>query len=270
MGYICQVMGSFFRGLGYPYRAVGFVRQHGLTRFVVAPLLLSALLYALFFVSLYFWFGQVSDWIWARPAGGGLWGAVLGFFWQVFRGALGLLLVGLGAILFVLIAQVLSAPFLDLLSEKTEEIVLGRTPKAFTLSRALAEVRYALLDLLRVLLLLGGLNVLLLFLHLVPGVGTLANAAANALWTLLFGAYAFLDYPLSRRHIPFGGKWRVVLRSPSLSLGFGAAVFATLLVPIVGLFLLPFACVGGTLLFCDLALAGGLGQRLGSEAWGQR
>jgi CysZ protein len=244
-------MSDFILGFSYPLRAVGFVQREGLGRWIMAPLFLSVLLYFLFLGSLWLWFPELVNTLWQKPLAEGAWGSLLVFLWQTFRGALAFLVVGLGLLLLIMLHQILAAPFHERLSEKTEEILLGASPRKLTLGRALTEIGYAVKDLFRWLLFFVLLNGGLLFLHLLPGVGSGLHALVNGLAALLVLAYEFFDYPLSRRQVPFFRKWRMVLKKPLLSLGFGAGVFTLLLFPGSGPFLLPFACVGGTMLFCD-------------------
>jgi len=58
----------------------------------------------------------------------------------------------------------------------------------------------------------------------------------GASWLLL--AYNFAAFAFVRR---LGQEW-------ATTLGFGAAVFCSLLIPLLGLVLLPLATIGGTLL----------------------
>jgi uncharacterized protein involved in cysteine biosynthesis len=81
----------------------------------------------------------------------------------------------------------------------------------------------------------------LLLLSFLPGLG-------HVLWLVgswLLRAYNFAAFALERRRWSFREQWRCLLRAWATTLGFGAAVFVLLLLPLLGLVLLPTAAVGG-------------------------
>jgi CysZ protein len=64
-------------------------------------------------------------------------------------------------------------------------------------------------------------------------------------------AWDFLDYPLSARGTTVSGRLRFVMTHFSAVLGFGAAAAFVLLIPGVGLLLLPIGVAGGTRLVLE-------------------
>jgi CysZ protein len=99
--------------------------------------------------------------------------------------------------------------------------------------------------------------VLFLF-NLLPGVGHVAWIVASGLWTMAWLAVEYLDSPMTRHRYTFADVRRVVWKRFTLSLGFGAALYILLWIPILNFFLIPLAVVGGTLLFRGLEEAGAL------------
>jgi uncharacterized protein involved in cysteine biosynthesis len=69
-------------------------------------------------------------------------------------------------------------------------------------------------------------------------------------WLLL--SYNFVTFAMDRRRLTFGAKWRWLLAEWAATLGFGAALFVIMAVPIVGFVLLPVATVAGTLFLRDM------------------
>src|SRR5216683_2748476 len=109
----------------------------------------------------------------------------------------------------------------------------------------------------RITFLLAGQLVLLSF-HLLPVIGSvLWTLVANA-WTAGWLAGAYLDAPMARHLYPFRDVQGVIADRFRLCLGFGAAVFVILWIPVVNLFLIPLASVGGTLLYRGLRASGNL------------
>jgi CysZ protein len=109
----------------------------------------------------------------------------------------------------------------------------------------------------RITFLLAGQLVLLSF-HLLPVIGSvLWTLVANA-WTAGWLAGAYLDAPMARHLYPFRDVQGVIADRFRLCLGFGTAVFVILWIPVVNLFLIPLASVGGTLLYRGLRASGNL------------
>jgi CysZ protein len=194
---------------------------------------------------------QTPGWLgafWARPET--WWGAAL--WWGV--------LAVLFVVLFVVGANVglplVLAPLQDPLSELTEERCGAAPapplrPGAFlqglgvSLAHTLARLFFFLLG-----------QAVLLPLHLVPGVGSVAWAVLGTLWTMLWLAAEHLAAPMTRHLYPFAQVRRVLRQRWALCLGFGAGVYVLLWVPLLNSFFLPVAVVGGTLLYRGLLAVG--------------
>src|SRR6266851_5674448 len=82
--------------------------------------------------------------------------------------------------------------------------------------------------------------------------------AFSAIGFVRNSAGAFLDAPMARHLYPFRDVQGVIADRFRLCLGFGAAVFVILWIPVVNLFLIPLASVGGTLLYRGLRASGNL------------
>ncbi|MFY0580380.1 EI24 domain-containing protein [Cystobacter fuscus] len=174
--------------------------------------------------------------------------------------ALGLVFALLFLVLFVVGASVVVplvlAPLQDPLSELTEECCGGYSPPPFRLGAFFRGLVLGVSHTLaRIFFLLLGLGVLLP-LHLVPGVGSIAWAVLGTLWTMLWLAGEHLAAPMTRHQYPFGQVRRVLRQRWPLCLGFGAGVYVLLWVPLLNNFFLPVAVVGGTLLYRGLLAVG--------------
>src|SRR5581483_588998 len=229
----------FFAGFVLPLTGgLVLLRHRRLLLVALTPLALNIGLYlvALWLLTQYYedWFGLV----WQAPH---VWYWQLGYV--VLRlGAFVLLIVGL-LFSFVVVGTAVAAPFLDLLSTRVEQVLPGPHAQATTRSHSHSWL-HASLRALGHGLLLGGVGVVLLPLSFFPGLGHALWLVAS--WVLL--AYNFAAFAFARRPWSFREQWRRLRHEWAATLGFGAAVFSCLLIPLLGLVLLPVAAVGGTLL----------------------
>lgn len=174
--------------------------------------------------------------------------------------------IGLGLVfalvLFVVGAltapNLLLAPLQDPLSEATEVRCGDFTAPPFSMRLLLRGTWEALWHTgLRLGFMLLGL-VVLFPLNLIPGVGSAAWVAGSSVWTMFWLAVEHLSNPMARHLRPFSQVVTALRRRLLLSIGFGAALWLLLWLPVLNFFLMPVAVVAGTLLFRSLLAAGAL------------
>ncbi len=234
---------DFSRGFSY---ALGGLREIGnpaLRRFVVIPLLINVLLFAvviwgaaeLFSAWLDSIFSWLPDWL----------GFLDWLLWPLF--ILTVLLIVF--YLFTVVANLLGSPFNGLLSEKAELYLYPGTvlPSSGPLWKEL--VRAPWIELRKLLyVLLWAIPLLLLF--LVPGI----NALAPLLWWV-FGAWVlaleYLDYPMSNHAVRLGHQRTLLAEHRPLALGFGTATLMLTLIPVVNFVVMPAAVIGATRLWAE-------------------
>ena len=238
-----SLVARFFRGAAAPFHGLAFVARHPrLLGLVVAPIATAAfvtLLLGGLLLGLFVRFGKsLSD----RLAGsyGGP-----GWLWL----ALALVAaLGLGYLAFLTLLALARAPFSGLLAERVEVIVSGRRPPERGLGATLVEAgRDAGQAVIQLVAWLAVVVPLYLLALVVPPL-----VIVNLGLTALFIAYDFLDDPLANRGARRGEKWRFVRTHLAETLGFGAMTGLWLLIPVLNLFVSPFAVVGATLLVIDL------------------
>ncbi len=241
---------DLLQGFSLPFTALGLVfrskRLLGLT-------LLSSVVTAAALVGLLAVLSQVAprltNWMWTRPDG------ALLMIWYLLAAVVFLLLFVVGA---STLPVLLLAPLQDPISEATEAVCGGFTSPPFRMAELLRQTGAALAHTLtRIFWLLLG-HVALLALNLVPAVGQLAWSIAAPVWTMAWLAAEYLDGPMTRHGYPFSAVRRAVWGRLGLCLGFGAAVYLILWVPVLNFFFIPLAVVGGTLLFRGLRASGAL------------
>jgi CysZ protein len=243
------VWSRFTRGLGYPWAGWHFVRAHPeLKPLCVIPVLLNLAIVATITYVLYRYYPDLVGLIWKKPQNLGL-----RILWHVMY----LFMIGAGVVvgflLFYLLQGLLAAPFNDLLSERTERILAGHAPLPFSLKRFLRNLAVTVgHESLKFLMLGSILAALWLFCMIVlPGFGSLVFSVLGGAVSAFFLGYDYHDYALSRRRFRVRAKWRMLRANTAMTLGFGTAVAAMLLVPVFGLLFPPFAAVGGTILCLD-------------------
>jgi CysZ protein len=157
---------------------------------------------------------------------------------------------GLAVLLAWLVAGVLAAPFLDILSRRVEALVSGTVldRSAPGLAAALREAGRAVLQELRRLAFFVSVQALILLLAmLLPG-GPLLAAPAMTVFAVLFLPLDYASYALDRRHVEFAVRRRWVLAHRAAMAGFGVAAFASFAIPGLNFLAMPVLVVSGTLL----------------------
>ncbi|MBI3178624.1 MAG: EI24 domain-containing protein [Deltaproteobacteria bacterium] len=252
--------GQVSAGLAYPLRGLGFISRHGLWGSAAIPIIVNAALFAALVAATVWlvvprlealdqYLSPATD-AWAITKG-----LLSALSWLIWIAAI-ILLLTVDSIVLLMIGQAVASPFLDLLSEKVEAIVLGKPAPSFSMGRAVRAVLVAIADLVWALVFWALVNLGLLLLNLLPAVGSAVAAALSFCFTALLLTQEFVGLALVRQFVSYSGRFGVVWRNKWLSLGFGSTTMLLLLVPVLNLMLLPLAAAGGTLLYCDLKAAG--------------
>lgn len=245
---------DFVRGLLYPLRGLSILRRHpGFARYWVPPIVLTfAALCASIVLSVRY-HDDLVDLVWATPAGEGAAEITLRVLHFIAQAAALVLSVGLAVFVCIALANLIAAPFNDALSEVVEQVETGGPTPAFSLGRLLRDLGRTLrLELTKLVIYACVMGPALLLSWLVPGVGQVAYAGFALLFTSLYLALDYVDWPASRRGLSFRDRLALLRVRPLLTLGFGFAVAACLFVPLLNLFFMPLAVAGGTRLFLDL------------------
>lgn len=241
-----SVLSDFITGAGYLPRGFHLLWARGIRRYAVLPVLINLLVFAVLIVIGMNAFGHLIDSL--TPAAGSWWMVLARWLlWLAF----GISLLVLTFLTFTLVANLLSAPFNGVLAAAVECQLLDQTTNAPpTWAQLLRDVVPVLLNEIRkfAYYLAWGLPLLILF--IVPVLQLLAPAA----W-MLFSAWMmalqYLDYPMSNRQMRFHQVRTSVGQHRWLGLGFGAAVTAGTLLPVLNLFVMPAAVAGATALWLE-------------------
>lgn len=276
---------GYWRGLVYPFKGAGFVyfRHPGLIKFWIVPILISlALLGAAGFGG---WAAHqpVADAIWTddtpevlrkpghfydkakgkphkprmKPMGDTpSWVAPVGK--TVLEWGVLLALWAVGLLLVMALSNVIAGPFNDLLSEEVEHIVLGTEGPKFSWKVVLRDtVRTVGLELIKLVIYAVVMGLLFLFGLLLPGVGHVISSIVGFLFTTMYFALDYIDWPASRRNRSITYRFGLLTEHFMPMFGFGTGLWAFLFIPLVNLLFMPAAVAGGTLLFLDIEGRGG-------------
>ena len=235
---------------GAHYLSKGFtlVRQPGIKRFVLIPLLINILLLSIATTYAFNWLddwyaaSSQSDWTIVR------W-SVENLGWLIWP----LLVIGVFVVVFfafAFLANWIAAPFNGLLSEAVERKLVGKTytedvfnwqsffkdiPRL--MGREWRKLRYYLPR---------ALGCLLLFFVIGP--------LAPIIW-FLFNAWMtgiqYIDYPMDNRRAAFSETLALVNQKRSGPFGFGALVMLFTMIPVINILIMPVAVAGATALWFD-------------------
>ncbi len=187
-------------------------------------------------------------WIWVGPGKLVLW--IVGWLGVILAFAFSLLAA-------LLLANLVSAPFLDRLSQRVESIVRGEGHSSTGgFSFAVAEALRSLAAELQRLLFLGGIWIALGSIgFVVPGAHLLTGPLLIATTVLLL-PLDYAGFALDRRQIPFRLRRRWLSANLATMTGFGGVAFFACLVPGLNLLLMPALVTAGTLLVLRIAPPG--------------
>ncbi len=238
-GYKPGVFGVF-RGAGAVLWGAGRLLKDGKLRsLAVVPVLLTAVLYILV-MGLGFFFGpKVVDSLWnSQQWSHEGWLGAIGY-WLVVVIALAAMMVLL-ILLFSTIAEAVGGPFYDKLAVRILDAhgIANQEP---------GFIEGMVPDLIRSLVFLGGVIVLAVF-GWIPVVGVPFFVASAGLAWLGLAASA-VNPALLVTGVKMGGRIRFVFRYFFTSLGMGAVIGLSLMVPFLGLVVIPSAIVGASELF---------------------
>lgn len=232
--------GNLFTGFDYLLQGFRLMWRPGLRLFVLIPLLINVLIFALL---IGLTLDQFGDWIetainWLPE--------FLSFLrWILWPLAMIVILVVV-MYTFSIVANLIASPFNGLLAEKTEELLTGREVPGFeTIGQALLMFPKSLARELAKLLYYLPLALVVLVISFIPAI----NLAAPVLWFLL-GAWMmviqYCDYPMDNHRQSFGNMKKTIRVQRMTSLGFGTGVMVGTMIPILNFFIMPAAVCGAT------------------------
>ncbi len=230
------------RGTGYLAKGFSLIKTKGIKRYVLLPLTLNILLFGGLIWLGYAQFEPMVSWMMSYIPG---W---LGFL----EGILWLVITLLTAIVvfftFTPIANIISAPFNAIMSEKIEEMLTGKDINSGV--SLMTIIKDSILSQLGKLVYIMLWSAGLLLISLIP----LVNFISPLLW-VIFGAWLlsleYMDYPMGNHDLTFQQQKDTLKKRRGLALGFGGSVMVLTSIPIINFVVIPVAVAGATAMWVD-------------------
>ncbi|MFA7553722.1 MAG: sulfate transporter CysZ [Spongiibacteraceae bacterium] len=231
------------RGFNYLIRGFKLITQPSLRLFVIIPLTINLLIFALLIgVTL----NQFSGWIDAAMAWVPSW---LDFIRWILWPIAVVLILTVVMYSFSVIANFIASPFNGLLAEKTEELLTGQEVPGFeTIGKALLSFPKSMGR--EVVKLVYYLPLALLVLI----ISFIVSPIAPVLWFMLGAwmmAIQYCDYPADNHQRSFKLMKKAVQVQRLTSSGFGAGVMLGTMIPIINFIIMPAAVCGATAYWVD-------------------
>jgi len=241
-------LGRFAAGFFAPFRAGRFLLGHPrLLRFIAIPFAINTVVFVgAVWLGLHFFNATV---IHSLPQGEAWYWALIYYLLWVLAVLVTMVLV---FFCFTVVGNLVASPFNDLLSERTENVITGRSgEETFSFRTFLADaIRTLTEESKKILAFLVGMGLLLL-LNLLPGFGTALYGALSVLWTLFFLVVEYTGYVAARKRLGFAEQRRYLLGRKFLMLGFGCGLLALLAIPLLQFLCIPLGVIGATRLWCE-------------------
>jgi len=237
-------LNNLISGIKYFIAGFGLITKPGVKRFVIIPLAINILLFLVLFFLLGHFLNSFNHWlsdflpVWLFWLSWLIWLLFIISFFIIF------------IFTFVTIGNLIAAPFNSLLAEKVESYLTGRAAEDRGLLENIKDTPRMIARQISVILYYLPRAAGLLLLFFVPVV----QGAAGIVWFLFnawFMTLSFVDYPTDNHRISFTAmRYRLAERRWS-SLGFGLAILAAALIPIVQFFVMPAAVAGAVKLWLE-------------------
>lgn len=250
-------MNSLIRGIKGPFKGLGYLMNNPrLLLYVIIPFSITLTVYALVFYFMFRFGDEVMEWVtgtilWTPSQDEGILGAISNWLWEAARwlivGMLYIASIILALLIFTTTANLIASPFYDILSEKIEEKLTGKNLPPFNLKAFIRHSIKLVLTMAKRYLLLIILIIFSLVLQFIPVFGSLASFFIAA----FFAMDEYFDYPFGRYEVPVATRYKFFLKNFFHILGFGAAAVGFLLIPLVGLIVIPGNVVYATMVYVN-------------------
>lgn len=235
-------------GPRYFWRGLRLLTHPALRLYVLIPLLINSLLFALLTTVLLRYLDQINLDAWHLPA----W---LGFLEDLLNWVVWLLLAVVALViysyLFNILTNLLAAPFYSVLAKRTEALVTGETPAFVSVTRVvLRSMRRELQKLVYFVVRSVFVLLVMLLLSTLGGAGILAPLF-GILWVSWCMTVQYADYPADSNRNDFRRLRKKLRRQRFSTLGFGSIITLCSLLPIINILAVPAAVTGGTLFWLN-------------------
>ena len=241
-------VGSFSRGFFCPFRSLLLLRSRPrLITYILIPFLINLTVFtAAVYLGLDFFGNTVVEYI---PQGEAWYWTMLSWLLWVVAALLTSVLVFFS---FTVVGNLIASPFNDLLSERTEAILSGRSiDETFSFRQFCSDAWKSVLMEARKMWVFVLAMVLILPLNLLPGIGSAIYTVLAISLTLFFLCVEYLSFVMVRKRQFFKEQRQFIFSRKFLMLGFACGVLVVLSIPFFQFFCIPLAVIGATRLWCD-------------------
>ncbi len=232
-------------GIQYFMDGFSLIKQPGLRRFVVVPLLCNLVLFAGALMLAINYLSQLMQWVDASVPSWLDWISFL--LWPL----LIIAILVVFSFIFSAIMNWIAAPFNGLLAEKVEQLLTGKPlytggamdavkdlPRVF--GREWQKLKYYLPRAL-----------LVLILFFIPIVGQTVFPVVWFIFSAWMMAIQYCDYPFDNHKVAFSDMKQALSKTRGSSMSFGVAVTLFSMIPIVNFIVMPVAICGATAMWVD-------------------
>jgi CysZ protein len=231
-------------GAHYLLEGLRLVRQPGLRRYVIIPLLISTLVFAGAILGMSHWLESLINWLL------GFLPAMLDWLryllWPLFTLA-GVLVIFYS---FSILTNLLAAPFNGMLAEAVEQYLTGQTIDTGGWKALVKDLLPSITSELRKLLYFIVRAIPLGLLFLFP-ITTLVAPFIWALFSAWMLTIEYLDYPMANHLLHFSEQKRLLRQRKLLSYGFGGSSLLMTMIPVVNFFAMPVSVAGATAMWVE-------------------
>lgn len=228
-------------GFRYVLRGAGLLTHPKLRAFILVPLAINFLLFIAVTAILFQQFDSAVTWVMDYLPS---WLSFLAWILWLLLALVILIAYGFS---FSIITNIIAAPFYGLLAEQVQKLETGVAPKseplaqmvARTVLREVKKLWYFMTRMIGIMLIVFVLSFIPLLNLLVPLIGIIWGA-----WTM---AVQYTDYAADNNKLPFEQLRNRLGRKRFSTYGFGGIVMLGTMVPLLNIFIMPAAVVGGTL-----------------------
>nr|MBF0221538.1 EI24 domain-containing protein [Desulfobulbaceae bacterium] len=240
---------KFVYGFLCPFRSFGFVRQNpALYKFIILPFLINTVTFSLV---VYFGLNSIFSLVMSKVPQGEAW------YWLI----LNYLMIAVAILVvfvlvffsFAVVGSLIASPFNDVLSERTASILTGKvSEEPFLFSVMLLDARRTLVvESKKIGVFLVGM-LLLLFLHLIPVLGSALYPILSVGWTVFFLVTEYTGYVFTRKRYDFSRQRQTVFKYFALMFGFGVGLLCVLAIPFLQFMCIPLGVVGAVRLLDEV------------------
>lgn len=238
-------MTGLFAGARYFLRGYELIRQRGLRRYAMMPLLINVVV----FVALTFAGANQFELLmqWLLPDGQGWWIDILrAVLWIAFAA----IVVVVFYFLFTLVANIIASPFNGLLADKVQISLGSVPPDGRSWLGVIKGFPAALVSESRKLVYFLVIGAMLVLISLVPAL----NLVGIVLWPLATAwmlTLEYVAYPMESCQHDFRSIRARAGTNRMMALGFGLACLLFTIIPLINLFVIPAAVAGASAMWAE-------------------